>query len=142
VSRRSRLGVTGCAIAVFLFGLLGPASARTNLGSRYGGTLVVGLSRSDPASIDPTVSRDPGAREIQLTMCLRLYETGSKLQLVPVLAAAPPTLSKDKLSYTVQLRQGIQFNDGTPFNAQAVLASYQRYVTYPGSSRASETALS
>jgi peptide/nickel transport system substrate-binding protein len=137
VSKSSRLGVTVLAMAVLLLGLLGPASART---SKYGGTLVVGLSMSDPASIDPTVSRDPGAREIQLTMCLRLYETGGKLQLVPVLAAGPPTLSKDKLSYTVQLRQGIQFNDGTPFDAQAVLASYQRYVTYSGSSRASDFA--
>ena len=59
---------------------------------------------------------------------------------MPVLAAALPVLSKDKLSYTVQLRQGVQFNDGTPFNAQAVVASYQRYITYPGSTRASDFA--
>ena len=59
----------------------------------------------------------------------------AKLQLVPVLAAALPVLSKDKLSYTIQLRKGIQFNDGTPFNAQAVVTSVQRYMTYPGSTQ-------
>ena len=57
-------------------------------------------------------------------MCQRLYELDAKQQLAPVLAAALPVLSKDKLSYTIQLRQGIQFNDGTPFNAQAVVTSF------------------
>src|SRR5262249_25619015 len=63
-----------------------------------------------------------------------------KLRLAPVLAAALPVLSKDKLSYTIQLQQGVLFNDGTPFNAQAVVASYQRYTTTPGSVRASDFA--
>ena len=73
-------------------------------------------------------------------MCQQLYDYDAKLQLVPVLAAALPVLSKDKLSYTIQLRKGIQFNDGTPFNAQAVVTTVQRYMTYPGSSRASDYA--
>jgi len=132
---RVRLGVALVAAAVLALGVLGPASAET---AKYGGTLVVGLSRSDPETLDPTVSRNPGATEVFLTMCLTLYGENSKLQTVPVLAAALPVLSKDKLSYTVQLRQGVQFNDGTPFNAQAVVASYQRNVTYPGSSHAND----
>ena len=69
-------------------------------------------------------------------MCLRLYEYAynhGKLELAPVLAAAPAAISADKLSYTIRLRQGILFNDGTPFNAQAVVTTYQRYITYPGS---------
>jgi peptide/nickel transport system substrate-binding protein len=136
---RVRLGVALVAAAVLALVVLGPASARTQLGSKYGGTLVVGLGRSgDPVTLDPTVSRNPGATEVFLTMCLTLYETNSMLQTVPVLAAALPVPSKDKLSYTIQLRQGVQFNDGTPFNAQAVVTSYQRYVTYPGSSHASD----
>ena len=57
-----------------------------------------------------------------------------------MLAAALPVLSKDKLSYTIQLRKGVQFNDGTPFNAQAVVTTIQRYMTYPGSAAASDYA--
>ena len=57
---------------------------------------------------------------------------------MPLLAAAPPVLSKDKLTVTIQLRQGIEFNDGTPFNAQAVVATVQRFISYPGSSRAND----
>ena len=61
-----------------------------------------------------------------------------KQQPVPVLAAALPVLSKDKLSYTVQLRKGVRFNDGTPFNAKAVVTSVQRLMNHPQSSRKSD----
>jgi peptide/nickel transport system substrate-binding protein len=65
---------------------------------------------------------------------MRLYGPGG----FPLLAASQPQLSKDKLSYTIQLRQGVQFNDGTPVNAQAVVANVQRFLTYPGSARSSD----
>jgi peptide/nickel transport system substrate-binding protein len=134
----SRLRVVGAAVigAAFALGVLGGATASP---SNYGGVLVVRLG-GDPDSLDPTVSRTPFASGIQQAMCLRLYEFASnhgKLELDPILAAAPPSISADKLSYTVELRKGIEFNDGTPFNAQSVVASYQRYVTYPGSAQAS-----
>jgi peptide/nickel transport system substrate-binding protein len=62
-------------------------------------------------------------------MCQRLYDYDARQQLLPVLAASVPVLSKDKLTYTIPLRRGVRFNDGTPFNAQAVVTSVQRYMT-------------
>jgi peptide/nickel transport system substrate-binding protein len=47
-------------------------------------------------------------------------------------------VSKDKLTYTIKLRSGIRFNDGTPFNAAAVKTSLDRHRTLPRSTRASE----
>ena len=117
---------------------LGPASARTP--AKYGGTLVVGLSGGDAGSLDPTVNLTASTNTICRAMCQQLYDYDARQQLVPLLAAALPLLSKDKLSYTVQLRQGIEFNDGTPFNAQAVVTTVQRFMTYPGSIRASNYA--
>ena len=136
----SRCGLVLALLAGVALSLLvlGPASART---SKYGGTLVVGMA-GEPDSLDPTVGTNASRTPIN-TMCLRLYEYAynhGKLELAPVLAAAPPALSKDKLSYTIQLRQGIQFNDGTPFNAQAVVTTFQRFMTYPGSLWASDFA--
>ena len=135
---RFRAGVVVVAVAALALEVLGPASARTHAGPRYGGTLVYGLA-GDP-NLDPTVSIGPGALVIFRAMCLRLYEYDGKLQLTPVLAATRPALAKDKRSYTVQLRQGVMFNDGTPLNAQAIVTNYQRYATYPGSTRASDFA--
>jgi peptide/nickel transport system substrate-binding protein len=115
-------------------GLVVPAPASTET-IKYGGTLVVAAT-GEPNSLDPTLGTGGAARTVIDAMCERLYEYAynrGKLELEPVLAAAQPTLSTDKLSYTIQLRQGIEFNDGTPFNAQAVLTTYQRYVTYAGS---------
>lgn len=35
-------------------------------------------------------------------------------------------ISDDGLEYTLHLREGVEFHDGTPFNADAVLANYER----------------
>ena len=116
---------------------VGPAAART---AHYGGTLTLGTA-SSPSSLDPTQSNGSGIRRLLPAYCLSLYTYASNhgtLELDPILAAAPPTHSADKLTYTIQLRKGIEFNDGTPFNAQAVVSSFQRYTTYPGSVRASD----
>ena len=56
-----------------------------------------------------------------LTFCEKLYDLDAKAQIVPQLASALPTISKDKLTVTIPLRKGIKFNDGTPFNADAVV---------------------
>src|SRR5262249_31119410 len=107
----------------------GPASARTDASSRYGGTLVVGLSSSDPDSLDPMTASSTASLLIFPAMCQRLYDYDAKQQLLPVLAAAVPVVSKDKLTYTIQLRRGVRFNDGTPFNAQAVVTTVERYMS-------------
>jgi peptide/nickel transport system substrate-binding protein len=102
---------------------------------RYGGTLVVGVTQ-DPGSLDPTATSTSTSGEIIQAMCLPLYrfeKNHGTSAYVPVLAAAIPKVSKDKLSYTVRLRQGIEFNDGTPLNADAVVATVNRFLTYPGS---------
>jgi peptide/nickel transport system substrate-binding protein len=133
-----RLRVAVVVGAGFALTVLGPAAAQTHVTSRYGGTLVVGLSAGDPNSLDPTVSRGLSGAEILNAMCAKLYEQGDGEELFPRLATALPVLSKDKLSYTIQLRQGVLFNDGTPFTAQAVVTTVQRYMTYPGSSKATD----
>jgi peptide/nickel transport system substrate-binding protein len=135
---RVRLAVAILVGASLAFFVSGAADA---VRSSYGGTLVVTLG-GDPDSLDPTVSRGSGIN-IYPAMCQQLYTVASNhgtLEMTPVLAAGPPVLSRDKLTYTVPLRRGVLFNDGTPFNAQAVVTTVQRFMTYPASSRASDYA--
>src|SRR5690349_10564561 len=129
--KRLRLAPALLGAAALALLVLATAGAES---TRYGGTLTVGLSRGDPDSLDPTVSHSISSQEIYQAMCVRLYGPGG----FPLLAASQPQLSNDKLSYTIQLRQGVQFNDGTPVNAQAVVANVQRFLTYPGSARSSD----
>ncbi|WP_308283008.1 ABC transporter substrate-binding protein [Pseudonocardia nigra] len=46
-------------------------------------------------------------------------------QLQPALAAALPTPSADALSWTVPLREGVTFHDGSAFDADDVVATYR-----------------
>jgi peptide/nickel transport system substrate-binding protein len=138
--RFARAGTASFAAVALAMVVLVPASARVQAQSKYGGTLVVGLAAGDPDSLDPTVSRG-SAIGIYPEFCLKLFvsvRNHGTIGYAPLLAASLPEISKDKLSYTIRLRQGIQFNDGTPLNAQAVVTTVQRFMTYPGSSRASD----
>ena len=130
------------ALALVLV-VLGSASAHVSGPARYGGTLVVGLSNGSPPCLDPTLNCGTSGVEIYQVMCQRLYQVVSNhghIEDAPMLAAAPPKLSPDKLTYTVQIKEGIKFNDGTPLNAQAVATSIQHLMTAPGSARASDYA--
>ena len=71
-------------------------------------------------------------------MCQKLYDINAGLQIVPQLAASLPVITDGGRTYTINLKPGILFNDGTPFNAAAVKTTIDRYLTNPQSNRASE----
>jgi peptide/nickel transport system substrate-binding protein len=134
--------LTALAAAAVALTLLVSAAAQPRAGAKYGGTLVVGLSGGDPETLDPTVTRGTGIF-IYPALCQRLYvqvRNHGKIEFGPQLAASLPVLSKDRRSYTVQLRKGVLFNDGTPLTAAAVVTTIERFMTHPGSSRASDYA--
>ena len=128
-------GVAGALVAV---AAAGAAVDIHGQASKQGGTLNVGLTAGEPDALDPTLARTFSGREVFLTFCQKLYDLNAKAEIVPQLATALPTISKDKLTYTIPLRKGIKFNDGTPFNAAAVVTTLKRDQTLTGSARASE----
>jgi peptide/nickel transport system substrate-binding protein len=124
------------AVAALTCGLavLTTASAEK---TKYGGVLTVDMTNGAVLGgpLDPTLN--PSSVSGFGFICEGLYTTDLNLNYVPQLAIGMPTISADKLTYTVQLRQGALFNDGTPFNAQAVVTTYQRDINLPGSLLAS-----
>ena len=52
-------------------------------------------------------------------------------QVVPALATSWKA-SKSGLAWTFTLRQGVKFQDGTPFNAAAVCFNFNRWYNFPG----------
>lgn len=55
----------------------------------------------------------------------RLFESGENGELIPVLGLSA-TPSDDQTVWTIKLRPGVTFHDGTPFNSDAVVAHWQR----------------
>jgi peptide/nickel transport system substrate-binding protein len=98
-----------------------------------GGTLsyaVPGL----PGTLDPLAARGRAAQTITRQVYEPLVEqvTGPYGQMIrePGLAlSAHP--SGDRTTWTVTLRLGVHFQDGTPFNAAAVLANSRRWQSDP-----------
>ncbi len=100
-----------------------------------GGTLTVGIPNA-PTALDPTTEGSLVGRIIFSNMCLSLFGINSQMAVVPLLAASLPTVADGGLLYTIHLRPGVKFNDGTPMNAQAVKISLERDKTFPTSARA------
>ena len=104
---------------------------------KAGGGLVLALAE-DPDALDPTLARSLVGREVFANMCEKLYDIDADLNVVPQLATALPQVSADGLNVTIPVREGVTFNDGTPFDAAAVKTSIDRHLTLPASGRKSE----
>jgi len=91
-----------------------------------GGTFVFGGARLS-SSLDPALTSDGESFRIHR----QVYETlvdlapGSTNELIPALAESW-TGEPDDTVYTFTLRQGVTFQDGTPFNAEAAKANFDR----------------
>jgi peptide/nickel transport system substrate-binding protein len=89
-----------------------------------GGELIVGLSW-EPSKIDPhRTAAENGILPIMQT-CETLVMREPDGTLVPGLASSWD-ISDDGKDYTFHLREGINFHDGTPFNAEAVKYNFDR----------------
>ncbi|GAB2912707.1 ABC transporter substrate-binding protein [Nonomuraea fastidiosa] len=104
-----------------------------------GGTLNIALN-ADPDALDPSISTTLVGREVFTSMCEKLYDIDASSAIVPQLAAAPPELSDDGKEVTIKLREGVKFNDGTPFDADAVKKSLDRHRTWEKSARQADLA--
>ena len=99
-----------------------PASADD---SKMGGVLVFGRS-GDSVSLDP--GRETDGESFYASTAV--FDT--LVEFVPGETAVQPALATswdiadDGLEYVFHLREGVKFHDGTPFNADAVVFSFER----------------
>ncbi|MBI2770658.1 MAG: ABC transporter substrate-binding protein [Burkholderiales bacterium] len=88
-------------------------------------TLVMAMAL-EPTGLDPTASAASAIAEVTL---YNVYETLTKINSdgsVSPLLAESWEVSPDLRTYTFKLRKGVRFQNGEPFNAQAVKFSFQR----------------
>lgn len=86
-----------------------------------------------PRTLDPADTYELSALGIIYNMSDRLYTYElDSTELEPQLATELPTVSEDGLTYTIPLREGVTFHDGTPFNAEAMKFSLDRFIENAG----------
>ena len=99
-----------------------------------GGTVTYAAG-ADPDNLDPANAESNPSEAVNRMMYENLVRFDEKLKLVPGLAAKWEQ-SKDGLTWTFFLRQGIKFHDGTPFNSGAVKTFVERMIGPEKPSRA------
>ena len=99
-------------------------------------TLRVGLAE-DPDVLDPTLARTFVGRIVFAALCDKLFDVTPDLKIVPQLATGYEWAA-DRKSIVIKLRPGVRFQDGEPFNAEAVRFNIERHQNTQGSFRKSE----
>jgi glutathione transport system substrate-binding protein len=88
--------------------------------------LVVGvpdnLTGLDPHNVNDTLSQSASKLIFQ-----GLFGFDGDMKLIPVLAESYES-NKTATEFTIRLRRGVKFHDGTPFNAQAAKINFERLV--------------
>ena len=96
-------------------------------GPKHGDTLRVAIG-IDPDTLDPAAQTTTTSAQIVDMMAETLVTVDEKGALKPLLATKWDP-SSDGLTWTFTLRQGIKFQDGTPFNAAAVKFNLDRLLS-------------
>ncbi len=126
---KNHLGLIALIFCAFL--LFPPAEGMAKV---YGGTVLYAAG-ADPDNLDPANAESNPAEAVNRMMYENIVRFDEKLKIVPGLATKW-SQSKDGMTWTFSLRKGVQFHDGTPFNAEAVKFFIERMIGPEKPSRA------
>lgn len=101
-------------------------ASKGNGSSKEGGTMVYARG-ADSVGLDPINITDGESIRVTHAIFETLFEYDKDLQLQPKLAESYKT-SEDGLTWTLALKKGVTFHDGTDFNADAVVFNFERWM--------------
>jgi peptide/nickel transport system substrate-binding protein len=142
--RRAVLGIAGLTTAALTLAACSSSGGGGNNGTgsgansqsaspgKTGGTVKV-VEGTYPDSLDPDFSYTTQGLEATDMVYIPLLTYAAKegtagTQLIPGLATALPTVSSDGLTYTLTLRSGIKYSDGTPVQAADFTHAIERSI--------------
>lgn len=132
--RRGLIAVTGAAVAAMVLSGCVASERGDDGGEASGdvdGTFVFAAS-SDPASLDPAFAQDGESFRVSRQIFEGLVGTEPGTADPAPLLAESWESSEDGMSHTFTLKQDVTFHDGTPFNAEAVCANFDRWFNWTG----------
>jgi peptide/nickel transport system substrate-binding protein len=90
---------------------------------------------SQPLGLDPALANDVETQRVTRQILEGLVGVNQTTGEPTPLLATEWTASADGRSYTFKLRPGVQFHDGSPFNAAAVCTNFERWFNFPAALR-------
>jgi peptide/nickel transport system substrate-binding protein len=120
-------------LAVLVVAALAALAAGCGGDEGGGGDTMVFAASADPTALDGALISDGESIRVlyQMTEGLTRLAPGTS-DVEPSLAESWET-SADGLAWTFQLREGVEFHDGEPFNADAVCFNFERWFNFPAS---------
>lgn len=99
----------------------------SQLTGRPGGDLVY-AQRTEAKTLNPAIAADSASREVVHRLHSDLIHINRYTQKTEPALAKSWSVSADGLHYTLELRQGLRFSDGQPFDADDVVFSFHVYL--------------
>jgi len=91
-----------------------------------GGSITV-ATVGEPPTLDPMVSTADLVGIVTQHIFETLYTFDANWSVIPLVADAMPDVSADGRVYTIKIRQGLTFHDGSALDADDVVASLKRW---------------
>jgi len=132
ISRRDFLKLSGAglsgAVLLGVAGCGGGGEIQGGQGGAGGGNVFTWGQGSEPVALDPIHVTDSESSKVvrQMFNPLLMFAPEST-DVIPALATEVPEPEDGGLSYTFNLRKGVKFHDGSPFNADAVIFNFERW---------------
>lgn len=128
---RKGLKVLLAVVVIALMAAAATLAASSRTEATGSDTLVFGAA-AEPTSLDGAVVSDGESLRVidQITEGLVGLKSGTTT-VVPLLAKSWKA-SNGGRTWTFNLRTGVRFHDGTPFNAKAVCANFERWYNFTG----------
>ena len=121
---RTRRRLTVLVLSAAVLAAAAPAPAAPPANADTAAVVTVALGVAVP-TLDPGIPAGTPAATVRRHIYEGLVSMTEDGKIVPELATEW-TVSKDGLTWTFRLRRGVQFHDGTPFDAAAMKASLDR----------------
>ena len=112
-------------------GLAGMAALTAAGGARQAraaSEAIVIATIGEPGPLDPTIVTSDLVSIITQHVFETLYTFDGGWQVRPLLASGMPQISSDAMLYTIKLRSGVRFHDGSAMTADDAVASLQRWL--------------
>lgn len=100
---------------------------KDNTGKDSNGETLIYARGADSVGLDPINVTDGESIRVTHAIFETLFTYDNDLELQPKLAESYDT-SEDGLTFTIHLKEGIKFQDGTDFNADAVVFNFERWM--------------